>query len=214
MSVTNNALVRFKPQMFGLSQIGENILWYVRTDAGILAPTEDNVLDALDALFAPLYKALIGANASYIGSSLQVVEPVLSVLYTNGTRSGAGTAAGDLMSTQTAGLIGKKTTRGGRKYRGRAYIPFPTEGDSALGLPTAGYLTRLNALASQIVSTVTVGGTYTFEPWLVGRDPPIPPATETILVRRARLNNQVIGAGWATQRRRGYYGRINPGIIT
>lgn len=115
----------------------------------------------------------------------------------------AGGLAGDVLPTQTAGLITKRTAVPGRRGRGRAYIPFPTESyNDANGLPTNAYMTPAGALAFSISQSVLVGtlidGNY-LDPVILHRDTG---GTSDILATLARQK-------WATQRRRGSYGRPN-----
>lgn len=215
MSVPIGGLVRWKPQCFINNQLGENILYFKRTDALVTSPTEDKVLEAIDNAFAPVIRPLLATAAQYMGSSLQRLTPTLSNRFTYSVNAGAGTGtAGDVMSTQTCGLITKLTDMGGKKNRGRMYVPFPSEGDSVLGVPSdgiGGYQARLATLAAQLISDVTLLTGQTFAPWLCGYDEVV---GLKVFAERGRITDYRRGPGWATQRKRGYYGKTNPAIIT
>lgn len=113
------------------------------------------------------------------------------------------------LPTQDTGIVSLNTLKSGRAYRGRFYFPFPlvSQLDATDSTPTAAYVTALKNLADALVKTwnvVGAGGTATLVP--------------TIYHRANQTNDQIIGYVakklWATQRRRGDYGRLNSPIIT
>jgi len=91
----------------------------------------------------------------------------------------------------------------GKIGQGRTYVPFPCPDDNAGdGTPTAGYVTRLANLAVFLsTDLVIVAGaqTATFKPCLYrgGVDTP------------RFIQDAVNHDAWATQRRRGSFGRLN-----
>lgn len=69
-----------------------------------------------------------------------------------------GEVEGDVLPGQDCGLITWKTALPGPRFRGRSYIWFPGEADNdEVGLPTQGYLDRLNALAQSMLGVVDAG---------------------------------------------------------
>ena len=173
---------------------------------GIATPTTDDLAAAEDARLGPLYKALLTAAATYDFVSCRRVSGVapfkLSSL--NGVNGGAGTVAGDPLPKQTAGVISLYANSIGKKYRGRSFIPFPGEADSgALAGPTAGYITRLASLAVAYRQqwSFTLGVTLiTMDPVIWPGDPLFPTQPISVAIAQAK---------WATQRRRGAYGKPN-----
>lgn len=158
----------------------------------------------LSTLLAPLVKPLLAVGATYRGIRVRRIDPLPpSPPAYELADQGPGTVAGDLMSPQTAGLITIGTAFAGRAYRGRAYIPFPSETDNdATGIPIPGYRTRADALALQLRTTVVVGtvDSVTLIPVLWHRK------TRTT----TDITSSSTRPGWATQRRRGFFGRQNP----
>jgi len=150
------------------------------------------------------YKTLLSSEASYVGMDAQVIFPTLGLPVGNVTGADAGDNAGDPLPSQVSGLLKITTQLGGRANRGRAYIPFPFEGDNdASGRPQAAYVAALDGLGTIFAAArpgVGAGGdTNDFTPVIYHRHnhttTPI-----SLIVGSTR---------WATQRRRGNYGRPN-----
>jgi hypothetical protein len=151
------------------------------------------------------YKPLLSVNATYAGAGIRRVSPgTPTVTVYDATDAGVGGVAGDMLPTQTCGIITKRTDMGGPAYRGRTYVPFPGEADSgADGLPTAGYITRLQALAAALLTDYNPGAggnTSTLRPHFANTaDWPVV----------FEIRSTVARAKWGTQRRRGSYGATN-----
>ena len=123
-----------------------------------------------------------------------------------------GTGGATSLPKQTCGLASIKTALAGRRYRGRMYLPFPSVTmDTGDGVPTAGYQVNVvNAVTVMLsVNNITVGGrTANWNTVLVHKAGKTPiPASPT------PITTFVIDGGWATQRKRGYFGRINESPI-
>lgn len=109
------------------------------------------------------------------------------------------------LPTQVSGIVTFQTAMAGRAYRGRFYMPFPpnTASDSiSLGEPSAAYLTDLSALMDAIAVPLT-SGTLPDQASLV------PIVYHTSLNTFDDIISHRVNAKWATQRRRGDYGRPN-----
>lgn len=172
------------------------------------APKDVDVIDVFDNALAPLYKTLLNANAHYRGVSLSRVfpaprtKPVVRVV-----NDGPGVVAGDLLPSQVCGIISATTDFAGPKYRGRAYIPFPGEVDNLVGaVPTATYVASAQLLANKV-----------FGQWLgIGLVAGVNDVTlDPVIFHRTGATSDLITgskskAAWATQRKRGAYGRLNP----
>lgn len=161
-------------------------------------------------LLGPLYRPLLATGASYRGTGARRIFPKppaveqFSVL-----QQGAGSVTGDVLPPQTTSLITLRTADAGRRFRGRIYVPFPGEADNSFnGTPSAAYISLLGNLASFFTQdqTITVGGGSALYRHViyhrVGLTPPDTAITSTV----ARTV-------WATQRRRGGFGRPNASPI-
>lgn len=184
-------------------QAGINVLhFYVSSKAGTGA-TDTEIGQAFNTATAAVLKACLSANASFRGTSIRKIAPAVGLEQFNITGQGAGGVAGDLMPKQVSGIITWRTALPGRAYRGRSYVAFPGEADNDVdATPTAGYLTRLTALANAWDVPITAGA-----------------AGNTNLLKLAIYHRVFAGTTlvdtytvrdrWATQRRRGDYGRTN-----
>ncbi len=108
----------------------------------------DNMLPAMSAIVE-----LIQTEVTFQLAALPA-DPVVAV--STITDSGAG--AGNVLPQNSAFLIHKRTTHGGRGGRGRWYLPGVTEGESDdTGNVTGAHMTALNvALAAYLVDTTSV----------------------------------------------------------
>lgn len=174
--------------------------------------TEQSLTNALDTVLAALYKPALFNSASYIGSDIQNItgaKPYPIQTFTN-SNQGAGTGGASTQGSQVSGLITLRTAYTGKGYRGRAYIPFPSAVFSTTSSPptmTSAYATLLDAIANQTTggTVVTAGGTNVGLGWLIAHSqPPAVRGTYTAVLSGS------CGVAWATQKRRGDYGRTNP----
>jgi hypothetical protein len=168
-------------------------------------PTTTEASAAIDTLMAPLFKAIVSDQALYRGVGVKKIFPLpaTSEGFTI-VNAGPGTVTGDLLPRQTCGLIKKQTGLAGRAFRGRLYTPFPGEDSSDVqSLPTVAYLAGLTSINTALVLTLAVagggGGSWSIQPILWHR------SSNTFNV----LIPGLIRGGWATQRRRGFFGRPN-----
>lgn len=185
-------------------QISLNVLTYVCTATAGTSDTYLNGAIKFDTLFNAAYKALLCNVAAYRGVGVRRITPAnLSIEYFTIANQGAGTAGANPLPKQTCGLLRKSTDRPKEKGRGRVYIAFPSLSDnSTLGNPIAGYITRLNTLGTALAQNVTVGtapNTATLKPVLWDR----------ALLQATDITAMPGQAYWATQRRRGDYGKAN-----
>lgn len=72
-----------------------------------------------------------------------------------------GADTGDPLPWQCAGVISWRTALAGKSYRGRTYIPGPSEGDTLGGLVTAQYIADLNAVVTQMLAVFGPAGSNT-----------------------------------------------------
>jgi len=195
------------------AQLSVNNLDYIVGAVGGTPATDQDVADQIDAAVAAPYKDLMTGAATYKGvqaSILNVTPPYLTRInpVTSNSHAGVGTATGQPFPGQVSGIISVQTMRGGRAGRGRTYVGFPgIVHDTGAGNPTNAYVALLVALADQICVGlgISIGGrTATLVRVLLHTknkfDIVFPPDGVTSFTARAK---------WATQRRRGDFGRIN-----
>ncbi len=172
------------------------------TGAGIVQFLD--VATALDTLWGPDFIALLTNAATYNGTRVRRLDPVnVDQWETMNAGAGAGTAGATALPSQTCGLLKVSGNTIGKHGQGRIYLPFPASADdTGAGLPTAGYLTRADTLGLDVVSplSVVVGGTTAL----------LLPGLWNTLARAFTSINKFLSEGaWATQMRRGAFGRFN-----
>lgn len=215
MPITLNEIVRVRMYCNDLEQVSINT-WYLQcATVGGLGVTYTDVANNLEGGLSPAMIAILNNNAVFKGIGVQSVNApiILAEAFAN-AHAGVGASGPNALPRQTCGLIRLKDGRAGRSGRGRLYMPFPSTLDNAGGgAPTAGYVTRLGTVAALVANpfVVTVGpNSATMVPVLYHRlrvGPPIVPASST------PITTHLESTLWATQRRRGSYGRPNTSPI-
>jgi hypothetical protein len=161
----------------------------------------DAALDFDSAIHTSM-QAFLAGSARYVGVEAHVIKKPLPA----GQIANGNSAVGNGVSLprQVSGLIGWKTALAGRRYRGRTYIPFPSVlNDEGSGVPSLAYIAALDtfAVVLQAFTQVTAAGGATVQTVFSLRQgdgsSPIP------------ITDHVASNKWATQRRRGSYGRPN-----
>lgn len=185
------------------NQVGINVRHYVVTNSTGLGASIEQAVAKLDLAFNADYQAVLSAEARYRGVGLRRLLPVATAEFVSTALAGDGMVAGDLMPKQVSGVITLKSSLPGRNFRGRVYVPFPSETDNDLdSTPTATYMANLQALATRFTLAVVAG---------VGAD--LCDLTPVIRSRKLGLNALIVSARendrWGTQRRRGDYGAMN-----
>jgi hypothetical protein len=194
-------------------QASVNTWYYLVTAVGSTPATDQDAANQLDTFLAPLMKALLSTTAEYRGIQVQIlnsVPPFAAFLQSASANSnaGPGTVAGGALPTQTAGLLSFQTNLAGRAFRGRFYIPFPGVNDSgAGGSPTAAYGVKQANLLAVIDSTAVIvsgGSSATLTRVLLHKKNKAGGTPAPTPVTAASFS-----ANWATQRKRGNFGRRN-----
>jgi len=211
-NVSPGSVYKHRVFCYSGNQAAVNTRYFVPTLSSGSAQTEQALATALDAIFAPAYKPAMHSLAQYIGSDLQNIEtgPPYPVQLAATALTGNGTATGNPLPQQISGIYTIVTSFTGRGFRGRAYIPFPAANHATNATPplmTSGYQTLLAGIADVCsgVTAVTFGGS-TYELFWVIRHAPtvISPGLTT-----TDITGFKVGVNWATQRRRGDFGRTN-----
>jgi hypothetical protein len=164
-----------------------------------------SVIEMFDNYHATSMKNCLAASATYYGSQLYYQTPVglkPRPVYTK-VNQGIGSDLADLLPTQSCGLISLYTDTLGKTGQGRVYVPFPSIDSIDLnGTPDNLYLVDLDVLAQSLIAPHIVPGggvTATFTPvlYIPGGEPPKP------------IIRYIVRDAFATQRRRGAFGRLN-----
>lgn len=200
-----NEIWRVRVGCYSPTQAAINTVHYKIQNVQGTGATDAQMATLLNNAWAPLYKAILSDLTFYQGLSVQRIfpaPPTVPVVLTN--LEGAGVAAGDLLPGQVAGIIKTKTAFAGKKYRGRIYLPFPSEGSNEPpGRPTAVYEGAAQNLANSMFALGVVGG--------AGNTVDIIPV---VYHRAGQTTDNITSSDaqrkWATQRRRGDFGRLNP----
>lgn len=197
-------IVRLRVVCYTSNQVGINTAHYKVSAVAGAGLTDQAAAVLMDGDLAPLYRAAINNNARYRGVSLQILRPLpVGAAAISTANDGAGVGPGDLMATQVSGIIGSRANQAGRANRGRVYIPFPSESDNtSAGAPNPAYLATLDPIGNYLFTTRILGvgpDQVTLQPCLWHRTS----STTTSILDYA------VRSKWATQRRRGMYGRLN-----
>lgn len=137
-------------------QVAQNVRHFEVSAIGAgTSPTDLEAVTAIVGRVKPEYLPLLASNAEFRGATLQRITPLKNdaVGYSS---PDVGTAVGDPLPLEMAGLISFKTGLAGRKNRGRMYVPFPSEGDNnTTGHPSAAYVALLTLLAAHFTGPMT-----------------------------------------------------------
>jgi hypothetical protein len=194
-------------------QASVNTFWYSVIGVGSPDASDKDMATLLDTGFLNTAMPPILNNLTrYNGVEVQIYRPAggLYVIFNAAISivgAGNGTGGSVALPRQTAGLTDWRTTFAGRAYRGRTYWPFPSVShDIGDGTPTAAYIALLTTLTNGFLNFTNVTGTGTATVALIMRHRknkagtiPIP----SLITTGTSLNK------WATQRRRGSFGRPN-----
>lgn len=203
-TIAEDDIVRTKVLVWVNYQVGINIrYWRCSTNPGDL--TLEDLAAELTGSLVPLYVVYLTTTCIVDATKVQIVGPggmsdeVTTLLGT------AGAVTGQTLPRQACGIVTLTTGVGGRKNRGRFYLPFPTEGmNEGDGSPNAAGLSNMDALGAYYSQplNVTVGDfTMILAPVIVHGGPaPDAPTPITGFIVRDK---------WGTQKRRGDYGKLN-----
>jgi hypothetical protein len=178
-----------------------------------LGATDDELAAHLDLIWGVGVRAQISASAEYTGCSAQRIFPLpVTVASFNATNNGPGLGGASLLPKQTAGLISFATALAGRPFRGRFYMPFPSVADdTGSGDCSVPYVADLVSNKNNFIQAILVGTL----PDQAGLIPVIWHRANTkaglpLKDTGTPITSGTAATGWATQRRRGFFGRPNP----
>jgi hypothetical protein len=192
------------------SQAGMFGLHWLCTGVTGTPTTDFDAVTVLDTALAAPIKGLLNTQVEYRGSTMQLINILpLPVMQAATARAGNGTATGLAMPQQVSGIMTAYTAVAGSKGRGRIFMPFPAVSEDAdPGMPSSAYVAALLAFGNLMLPNFTIPnaastGSATLALVVYNR---IPATTQLITSWVAR-------AKWATQKRRGVYGRANQSPI-
>jgi len=202
-------IVEFRLLTFQRNQVGITTqhLKYLRADAE--DPRIDDIVHGFGDFIAPQFKLMLNVQCQYVGCDGRIITTVpKSVLFFDAIHQGAGTGGAHMAPQQVSGLVSFYSLTPGATGRGRNYIPFPAMEDIdelAPEIPTAIYRGKLQGWGDLFAAEVNIaydGGAHTaiFDPVIWSRK------SNTFRYITAGFGRGI----WATQRRRGDYGRPNP----
>jgi hypothetical protein len=178
--------------------------WFASSVVGVTPITTQDVAAFFENLWAAPWQNLIYNGATYNGTRCRIVKPVSTDIWRfDNSMAAAGSGGAVGLPPQTCGLLKKFGDVIGKHGQGRTYLPFPSaSGNGTDGLPNNAYIAAGAALGGIIdaIQTVTAGPNSTIiQPVLFDR------TTGNTVGITAALTEGV----WATQKRRGAFGRIN-----
>lgn len=199
-----NDIYQVKAVAFDTDQLGLNVRHYVVVAATAPEPTRVQIAQQFYTAMNAIYGPMLNNNATFRGFAVRFIWPGPVSVEDHSTGAAiAGTAGAISAPRQTAGLIKLSTGLAGRTGRGRIYVPFPATAsvqlDGSLG---PAYTTNLATLAGAWSAQVVVpngAGSITLQPIIWHR------STHTFSLVTGAIPRTV----WATQRRRGGFGRTN-----
>jgi len=194
--------------------------WLAGVQTGGATFTTEDFAEAFSGMMAPIYKDLMSSSASFSGVRCQVWRPKpieRAVVRTN--EAGVGTRNVSLAPPQVAFVVTLLTAEA--KVRGRQYIPFPSNADMDVnGTPDAAYLVNAAVYAAAIrqpLAIVKGASTLPMAPVVFSPQVPYTVTAEKPLVRNefwTLIEDATTKDGFGTQRRRGFYGKINPPLAS
>lgn len=189
----------------GAKQLGINTVRLRVASATPGGPIDSQELsESLSTSIAPMYKDLLDSSCEYLGLSLQDFPYRLWYPEYSNASQGPGLIVGNDAPSQASGLVSFRTLYGKPSGRGRIYIPFPSvTSNGADGLPIDDYVEDLQVLGSYFSANITAT-TSTQAIVLVAII-----ANSTGSGPTKDIINGIGVKKWATQRRRGSYGRQN-----
>jgi hypothetical protein len=194
-------------------QASVNTFWYSVIGVGSPDATDQDMATELDTGFLNTALPPILNNLTrYNGVEVQIYRPTgtMFVIFNAAISiagAGMGTGGALALPRQTSGITDWRTRFAGRAYRGRTYWPFPSVShDVGDGIPTGAYITLISTLATGFLNFTNVTGSGTATVQLVMRHRKNKAGTIPI-PSQILVGTQL--TKWATQRRRGSFGRPN-----
>lgn len=208
-ALVNGAVIGVRQYSVLGAQTAIQSYYYQCVSAGINPATDADIAANLDTLAGAGLIPLMNSTAVYRGTTSQWLTPgALRAINIANANSGSGSGGIGELPAQTAGLVTWRTDFARPAFRGRTYFPFPAPGaNSSLGVPTSAYITTLNAYAFALLNYTVAGAG--------GRSSTVKMvlAHRLVALSFSDIIEGVARPGWATIRRRGFFGRPNSSPI-
>lgn len=192
------------------SQIGLNIIHLQMVTQGATPMSLLDVSQSLDVIFNPLYRALMPTLGIWRGIATRNLMAPRTIMFPYIGNTGPGGPGTTLMPTQTSYIIKLRGYIAGRKAVGHIYPAFPDGlfGTSVGGMTSGAYIS-LGALASRFATLAAISnGAASSVVQLVIRNKDV--TIGGVKVPQWSTVQTVLAIQkWATQRRRGQFGRTN-----
>lgn len=168
--------------------------------------TDLEVATFLDPIFGDLtdgYPPMVANTCFYMGLQIYLITRTPLPFPADATAARhVGTAGANCQGRQVAGMLSWQTIYAGPGGRGRTYLPFvSTSSATGDGLPSTTYLSNMESLALRLLAPLNIvgaGGTATIQLVLLKDSGGTIP-----------INSFITRPKFATQKRRGSYGRLN-----
>jgi hypothetical protein len=201
-------IVKFSVWCTDGNQAAVNTFYYAINASAGSGCSDLEAAHEFEILMAPLYKVNLNNNAIFNGVQCQILRAGNKFIAQQSIAlTGAGTGGAVSLPRQCAGLISWKTDKAGQKNRGRTYLPFfSSSSDVGDGSMNAGTQTNVLAVATTAlaIGTLGTGGNTSHFALSLKHGAPknVQPLADPII-------NGTVKPQWATQRKRGFFGRPN-----
>ncbi len=184
-------------------QVSANVLCFVASSV-TPGPTVQTVASAYDGAYGPIMKDWVCDAAEYLGVSVRNLTATVPEISAIAKANAGGGDSGNSLPRQLAGLISWRTSVGGPRGRGRTYLPFPGVDFLLNDHINAAGVAVMNDFGVQFVGPDVVvgdGGSVTLTGSIRHRGlfAPLSHVVQTFTE----------STQFATQRRRGFFGRPN-----
>ncbi len=213
LAAGNFVQLRIWAEMPAAFQAGVNSCWYVVSSVGASAATDSDFATVMDGVLAPVYKPALNNSANYKGVQAIIHSPTppypaLALPAFSIAGFGAGTGGAVPMPKQVTAIIGFLSDRPGPSGRGRIYVPFPPQdGDNGSGAVSGPFGLVLDAIGNELEvgRSLSVGGRSA----VLVRAIVHGPDKDGVYPLPSGVTDHRVDGFWATQKRRGSFGRQN-----
>lgn len=200
-------------------QLGENN-FYFRVFSAVGVVNEQDLADELAQVWQNPYNGAMTNLASFKGTVLKNYKDLEQEFapvgyYGRPKLPGSGQFGTTPMARQVSGLITVQSLRGGKGGKGRRYIPFPDADANEAGgngSPTIAYRNCLTQIVAACLSPITISlgaSSVQLGPLHQTYVKPVPPIDGYYDYYAIIPSRTIYHDAWATQRRRGSFGRVN-----
>jgi len=195
-------VLRVRYVSFSVDQVAINTLHYTVISTTGAGATLQEIASAFMADVNVAYKGTQTPNSTFRGTGVRNMTPPRTLEFTSIAGTGVGTVAANELPRQVTALFNFRTFLAGKKERGRIYLPFvPATFADGAGNSTAAATTAYTALLTAMLisrNVVGAGGNTLLNQCIRHAD-----GTMSV------VQTHTYTGRFATQRRRGNYGRLN-----